>query len=52
MKVRGNSLDEEFVNVEKEVLHSKIESFMDKVDDVKKEKDHDYICKIITGHFS
>lgn len=25
---------------------------MDTVDDVKKEKDHDYICKLISEHFS
>lgn len=32
--------------------HNKIESCMDLVDDVKKGKDHDYICRLISEHFS
>ncbi len=30
----------------------KIESYMDMVDDVKKEKDHDYIANLISDYFS
>lgn len=36
----------------RQMNEQKIVSYMDTVDDVKKEKDHEYICKLISEYFS
>lgn len=52
MRVKSGAVEEDTGDSNNQAAAHKIQSFMDKVDDFKKEKDHVYISKVISDYFS